>query len=181
MVYLFLADGVAEIEAVTIADCLRRVGINLKMVGVTGMTVTGARGVKVLADIPLSEVTDESCEMLVFPGGLQGVENLAASERVRQLAVWAFEADAPVGAICAAPSFLAGLGLLKRRTVTCYPSTLEAVKQGGAYVLERAVVREGSLITGQGPAASIPFSLALIELLMEREEAELLASQLLYS
>ncbi len=179
MVNLFLADGVAEVEAVTIADCLRRVGIDLKMVGVTGMTVTGARGVKLLADIPLSDVSD--AEMLIFPGGLKCAEHFAASQRVRDLALQAFENETPVGAICAAPSFLAGLGLLKGRTVTCYPSTAETVKQGGAYVLERAVVREGSLITGQGPAASIPFSLALVELLTGREKADMLAAQLLYT
>ncbi|MDR1669727.1 MAG: DJ-1/PfpI family protein [Oscillospiraceae bacterium] len=182
MVYLFLADGVAEMEAVTIADCLRRLEIDLKLVGVTGMTVTGARGVKILADIPVSDVPDGTHEMLIFPGGLRGVENLAASERVRELAARAFEEGAPVGAICAAPSFLAGLGLLKERTVTCYPSTAEAVRRGGAYVLpDRAAVREGALVTGQGPAASIPFSLALAELLLDRENADFLASQLLYA
>ncbi|MDR1692755.1 MAG: DJ-1/PfpI family protein [Oscillospiraceae bacterium] len=181
MVVLFLADGVAEVEAVTIADCLRRVGLDLKLAGVTGETVTGARGVRLLADLPVSDVPDGPHELLVFPGGLTGAENLMASKRVRELASAAMTADTPVGAICASPGFLAGLGLLRGRTVTCYPSVADRVKSGGAYVLERDVVREGNLITGQGPAASIAFSLALVELVLDRKKSEFLASQLLYS
>jgi 4-methyl-5(b-hydroxyethyl)-thiazole monophosphate biosynthesis len=143
------------------------------------MTVTSARGVRLLADIPLEDVPDGPHELLVLPGGLKGAENLAASERVRALVSEAIEADAPLGAICAAPGMLAGLGLLNGRTMTCYPSEAEKAKQGGAYVLDRPWVREGNLITGQGPGASFVFGIALVSLLLGEEKADWLAGQML--
>ncbi len=179
MIYLFLADGVADMEAVTVTECLRRAGLPARTAGVTGMTVTGARGIKILADIPISEVPDGPHDLLVFPGGLRGVENLSACARVRQLVRSAMEADAPVGAICAAPGMLADMGLISGRTVTCYPSEAEKVRQGGAYVLDRPWVREGNLVTGRGPGASVPFGAALVALLLGDDKADWLSEQLL--
>jgi 4-methyl-5(b-hydroxyethyl)-thiazole monophosphate biosynthesis len=179
MVYLFLADGVCESEAVTITEVLRRAGIEVLTAGVTGMTITGARGMKLCADVPLSDVPDGRHDMLVLPGGLPGMENLAASERVCELVKSAMENDAPLGAICAAPSILAEMGLLKGRTVTCYPSLAEKVKSRGAYVIDRTWVREGNLLTGQGPAASMAFGVALVSVLAGDDKADALAGQLL--
>jgi 4-methyl-5(b-hydroxyethyl)-thiazole monophosphate biosynthesis len=189
LVYVFLADGVNETEAVSVTDCLRRAGIETRTVGVTGMTVTGARGMKLLADIPLEEVPTPrpatsaagGRDVLLLPGGLQGVENLSLSERVRELVADAMEAGAPVGAICAAPRMLADMGLIKGRTVTCYPSVADKVKEGGAYVLDRPWVREGNLITGQGPGASLAFGTALAAMLLGEKKADWLAGQLLIS
>jgi 4-methyl-5(b-hydroxyethyl)-thiazole monophosphate biosynthesis len=177
MVYVFLADGVCESEAVTITECLRRAGIKTQTVGVTGLTVTGARGMKLTADIQMGEVRQP--EMVVLPGGLTGVENLKESLGVRSLVKSAMMSGAPVGAICAAPSILADMGLLKGRTVTCYPSLAEKVKASGAYVLDRPWVREGNLVTGQGPGASFEFGVALVEMLLGEEKAGWLAGQLL--
>jgi 4-methyl-5(b-hydroxyethyl)-thiazole monophosphate biosynthesis len=174
-----LADGVAETEAIAVMDCFRRAGIPAQFAGVTGMTVTGARGMSLAADISLFNVSDGPHELLVLPGGLKGVENLAASERVRELIKAAVEADAPLGAICAAPGMLADMGLIKGRTVTCYPSVAEQVKQGGAYLVGRPWVREGNLITGQGPGASFVFGIALVAMLLGEEKADRLAEQLL--
>ncbi|MDR0325628.1 MAG: DJ-1/PfpI family protein [Oscillospiraceae bacterium] len=179
MVFIFLADGVAEMEAVTVTEVLRRAGAEVKTVGVTGMTVTGARGMKLLADIPLGAVTKP--DMLVLPGGLKGVENLAASLGVRSMVKAAVKNDEPLGAICAAPKMLSGMGLLKSRTVTCHPSVAEEVRQGGAYVLDRPWVREGALVTGQGPGASVVFGIALAALLLGEEKADALAEELLVS
>jgi 4-methyl-5(b-hydroxyethyl)-thiazole monophosphate biosynthesis len=181
MVYVFLADGVSETEAVAVIECLRRAGLSVQSVGVTGMTVTSARGVRLPADIPLSDVPDGPHELLVLPGGLKSAERFAASKRVISLVKGAIEADAPLGAICAAPGMLASLGLLSGRTMTCYPSEAEKAKQGGAYVLDRPWVREGNLITGQGPGASFVFGVALVSLLLGEEKADWLAGQLLIS
>ncbi|MDR0292722.1 MAG: DJ-1/PfpI family protein [Oscillospiraceae bacterium] len=179
MVYLFLADGVAEMEAVTVTECLRRGGAAVQTVGVTGMTVTGARGMKLLADIPLADMPDGPYELLVLPGGLRGVENLAASETMRELVRDALMSGMPLGALCAAPKMLAGMGLIEARTVTCHPSVAEEVRQGGAYVLDRPWVREGALVTGRGPGASIAFGIALVSLLFGDGRAGALAEELL--
>ena len=178
MVYVFLADGVAEMEAVTVTEVLRRAGAEAQTVGVTGLTVTGARGMKLLADIPLGAVTKPA--MLVLPGGLKGVENLSASLGVRSMVKDAVSGDTPLGAICAAPAMLSELKLLKGRTVTCHPSVADRVREGGAYLLpDRPWVREGALVTGRGPGASIVFGVALVSLLLGEEKADLLAEELL--
>ena len=179
MVYVFLADGVAEMEAVAVTEVLRRAGAETRTVGVTGMTVTGARGMKLLADIPLGEVGRPS--MVVLPGGLQGVDNLAGAFGVRSLVKAAIQSDQPLGAICAAPRMLSDMGMIKSRTVTCHPSVADKVKQGGAYVLDRPWVREGALVTGQGPGASVVFGIALVSLLFGEEKADALAEDLLVS
>ena len=57
MVYVFLADGFEECEALAPADILRRGGIDLKTVGVTGKTVTGAHGIPVICDITADATT----------------------------------------------------------------------------------------------------------------------------
>jgi 4-methyl-5(b-hydroxyethyl)-thiazole monophosphate biosynthesis len=179
MIYVFLADGVAEMEAVVITEVLRRAGGEVKTVGVTGMTAAGARGQSLNADIPLSEVPDGPHELLVLPGGLKGVENLAASERVCELVTAAMKANAPLGAICAAPSWLAGMGLLQNRTVTCHPTVAETVVKGGATVLNRPWAKDGSLVTGQGPAASIDFAVILTDMLYGAEKGFRVAKELL--
>lgn len=178
MVFVFLADGLAEMEAVTVTEVLRRAGVDTKTVGVTGMTVTGARGMKLEADIPLGEIST-GAEMIVLPGGLKGVENLSASPGVRSLVEAAFRDETPLGAICAAPMMLSDMGLLKDRTVTCHPSVAERVKQGGAYVLGRPWVREGTLITGRGPGASIVFGITLVSALLGEDKADALSEELL--
>ena len=178
MVYVFLADGVAEMEAVTVTEVLRRAGAEVQTVGVTGLTAAGARGMKLLADIPLGAVTKP--DMLVLPGGLKGVENLAASLGVRSLVKAALKEDTPLGAICAAPKLLSDLKLIKDRTVTCHPSVAGKVREGGAYVLpDRPWVREGTLVTGRGPGASTVFSLALVSLLLGEDKADALAEDLM--
>jgi len=177
MVYVFLADGVAEMEAVIIVEVLRRTGIETRTVGVTGGTVAGARGMILTADCSLDEMNET--EMLVLPGGLLGVANLAASETVCRLVRDAVENNKPLGAICAAPGLLANLGLLKGRTVTCHPSVAERVKEDGALVTGGEWNRDNKLVTGRGPGATIAFSLALAALLRGDEAADALAGQLM--
>jgi 4-methyl-5(b-hydroxyethyl)-thiazole monophosphate biosynthesis len=179
MIYIFLADGVAEMESVVITECLRRAGGEVKTVGVTGMTIAGARGQTLTADIPLSEVPDGPHQLLVLPGGLKGVENLAASVRVTELVTAAMQKNSPLGAICAAPSWLAEIGLLNGRTVTCHPSAADKTMRGGATVLNRPWAKDGSLVTGQGPAASIDFSVILADMIFGPEKGFQLAKELL--
>jgi 4-methyl-5(b-hydroxyethyl)-thiazole monophosphate biosynthesis len=117
--------------------------------------------------------------LLVLPGGLKGVENLAASDRVRELVKAAVQSGAPLGAICAAPSMLSDMGLIAGRNVTCHPLVAERVRHGGATVLDRPWVKDGSLVTGQGPAASIDFAVILADLIYGAERGYALAKELL--
>ena len=87
MVYLFLAEGFEEVEALTPVDLLRRAGIELVTVGVGSLTVKGAHGISVCADISEDEALDtlkkgESTDAVILPGGMPGTLNLEASETV---------------------------------------------------------------------------------------------------
>ena len=115
-IYVFLAEGFEEVEALTPVDVLRRAGLPVKTVSVTGvLTVNGAHGVPVVADMVFEEVKEGDAEMIVLPGGLPGATNLDAHEGLGKLIMTFAEAGRPLSAICAAPLVYGKRGLLKGR------------------------------------------------------------------
>ena len=103
-IYVFLAEGFEEVEALTPVDVLRRAGLPVKIVSVTGvLTVNGAHGVPVIADMVFEEVKEADTEMIVLPGGLPGATNLDAHKGLSDLIMAFAEAGKPLSAICAAP------------------------------------------------------------------------------
>lgn len=177
MVYLFLADGFEEIEALGCVDILRRAGIEVETVGVTGKTVAGAHGINVEADILISECGYDA-EMVILPGGSVGTDNLAASCEVASLVNDAAERNAYVAAICAAPTVLGKLGLLQGRRAVCYPG-LEGRLAGAVKSSER-VCADGNFITSRGPGTTAEFSLTIVELLKGRETADAVREGMLW-
>ncbi|NCB09027.1 MAG: DJ-1 family protein, partial [Bacteroidia bacterium] len=68
-----LAEGFEEIEAISIVDVLRRAGMNVVTVSVTGTTmVTGAHKISVTADQLFEAVDYQLVDMIVLPGGMPG-------------------------------------------------------------------------------------------------------------
>lgn len=177
MVYLFLADGFEEIEALACVDILRRAGVDIKTAGVTGKTVAGAHGINVEADILVSECA-ENAEMLILPGGSVGTDNLAASPEVAALVMNAANMNAYVAAICAAPTVLGKLGLLKGRRAVCYPG-LEGKLTGALSSSERVCI-DGNFITSRGPGTTAEFALTLVEILKDRQTADALREGMLW-
>ena len=169
MIYVLLADGFEEIEALCPVDVLRRAGLAVKTVGITGKTVTGSHGIAVSADILPSEAT-EPIELLFLPGGMPGSSNLDASPEVDALLTRALTEGAQIAAICAAPFVLGVRGLLKGRRATCYPG-FEDRLIGAAYT-GAAVETDGVFTTGIGMGAALDFSLRLVEILKDKETAE---------
>ena len=98
--------------------------------------------------------------MLILPGGKKGVENLKKNKDVLNLVRFFFLTPGKeVHAICAAPSILGELGLLKDRHYTCFPG-FEGKE--GTYTKE-GVTKDGNLITGKSMGYTIPFALAIVE------------------
>ena len=164
MVYIFLAEGFEEIEALCPIDVLRRAGISVTSVGVTGKTVRGSHGIEVTADITLEEFSGADtgdAEMAILPGGMPGTKNLQASPVVCNFIKSMAEAGKYVAAICAAPSVLGGLGLLRGKRATCYPGFEDALL--GAEHTEESVVVDEGIITAKGMGVALPFGLTLIE------------------
>lgn len=177
MVYVFLAGGFEEIEAISSIDILRRAGLEVTTVCVGSEPfVAGAHGVIVKADKNISELDlTERPEMLVFPGGATSTERMLFNKRMENyiLAVAADE-SVKVAAICAAPSVIGFYGLLRGRRATCYPGYEDRLI--GAIHADESVVRDGRFLTGVGPGVSIEFALAAVEMICGKEKADEIAN-----
>ena len=161
-IFVFLAEGFEEIEALTPVDVLRRAGLSVQTVSVMDeQVVAGAHGVPVLADKMFAEINPEDAEMILLPGGLPGATNLDAHEGLSQLILDFAEADKPLAAICAAPLVLGNRGLLQSKKATCYPG-FETYLQGAEYTAA-LVEKDGNIITGKGPGAAMEFAFAIVE------------------
>ena len=170
MIYMFLAEGFEEVEALAPLDLMRRAGLSVTTVGVGGTTVTGAHGISVLADMADKDYSDNAPEMIFLPGGMPGTLNLAASEVVMSAIQTAVSTNAYLAAICAAPSILGDLGLLKGKEAICYPGFEERLV--GATISKQRVVRDGKILTAAGMGVAVEFGLAIVEELLGKQKAE---------
>lgn len=171
MVVILLGTGFEEAEALVPADLMRRAGIEVALVGVDGARIAGGHGIAVQADQTLDGIDPEQVELLMLPGGLGGVEAIGASSAARELIHRVWDAGRYVAAICAAPTLLARMGLLKGHRAVCYPG-MEDRMEGALPQPDAQVVVDGKLITGQAPGAAFPFALQLVETLRGPDAVE---------
>lgn len=169
MVYVLLADGFEEVEAIEPIDILKRGGVEVTTVGVTGKVVTGAHGIPVTADIEINEVDGDDMELLMLPGGA-GHELLDASNAVHALISYAVANGKFVSAICAAPSILGKKMLLEGKKATCFPG-YEKYLYGATVVPDKAVI-DGKFITGKGAGAAGEFGFAMLSVLKDKATAD---------
>ncbi|MFV0314023.1 MAG: DJ-1 family glyoxalase III [Anaerotignum sp.] len=179
-VYIFLAEGFEEIEAVTPLDLLRRANIDAKFVSTTNsLQVKGAHNITYTADILFEETsTFAMADAIVLPGGMPGTLNLLAHNGLCQLIDAYYKADKIISAICAAPLILAKLGLLNQKTATIYPG-MES-KLIGAKSSDDAVCLDGNILTSRGVGTAIAFALKLIELLEGEKVAKTIKTDIVY-
>ncbi len=171
MVYLFLADGFEEVEALCPLDVLRRAGVEVTTVGVGKDMIVGAHGITVCADIPDIMYRDSSPDMIILPGGMPGASNLDKSKCVEASLKAAARKGAFMAAICAAPFVLGKRGLLEGKNAVCYPGFEQELK-GAIIDGKRAVVRDGNIITAKGMGAAFEFGLELVRCLKDDETAQ---------
>lgn len=177
MVYVLLGTGFEEVEAIAPVDLMRRAGIEVLTVGISGKTVYGGHNIGVEADITLDEMDLTKLDMIVLPGGLGSVAAARASKEALAALEFAWKNGKFVAAICAAPTVLKDLCITDGKSVTYYPGFEEEMaaanlSQNAAYV------RDDRLITGTSAGCAIPFALALIEALKGKEAAEAVARQI---
>ena len=168
MIYMFLAEGFEETEALAPLDILRRADLPVSTVGVSGKTVTGAHGIAVTADITVSEL-DLSSEIdaVILPGGMPGTLNLDACPTVHKVLELANDRGSVIAAICAAPMILGKKGLLVGKEAICYPGFEKDL--AGATISDKKVVRDGKIITAKGMGVAVEFGLCLVSTLKSED------------
>lgn len=171
-----LAEGFEEIEAMTVVDVLRRAGIKVTTAGLPGTIVEGSRNVKVLADTKLEDVVEKDYDAVILVGGSPGYTNLSKSQKVKKIIGELHRDGKLVAAICGAPTVLAEAGILTNVKATCYPGLEKYIPKPRN---ERLLV-EGNVITSQGPATAMEFSLKLVEHLAGKETMKNVKEQLLF-
>ena len=177
MVYMLLGTGFEETEAVAPLDLLRRAGVEIQTVGVTGKVVYGSHKIGIEADITIDQMDLTALEMIILPGGLGGVASARASKEALEALKFAWDNGKYVAAICAGPTVLADLGITDGKNATCFPGCEE--QMGSAIMAENAAaVTDGKLITGTSAGCAIPFGLALITALKGKDEADRIAKQI---
>ena len=169
MILLLLADGFEETEALVPLDLLKRAKREVKTVGITGKTVTGAHGIPVTADLSPRDVKGK-IDLLILPGGMPGAKNLDESPDVDRLIEKTVADGGRLAAICAAPMILGHRGLLKDKRAVCFPGFENELE--GAFVTQSRVVTDGKITTAVGMGAAYEFGLELISLLAGLKAAE---------
>lgn len=174
-----VADGVEDLECVTLIDVLRRADIEVLVASIEERRmITCARGTRLTADAMLLDVLAQDFDLIVLPGGMPGAQHLAdfepLAERVRKQA----KAGELFAAICAAPALaLQSYGVLRQRRMTCYPAFSDRLS--GCTFVDEAVVVDGNCITSQGPGTALAFALTLVEQLLGRGKRSEVASAML--
>ncbi|MBQ9192333.1 MAG: DJ-1/PfpI family protein [Bacteroidales bacterium] len=173
-IYLFLADGFEDMEAIATRDVLLRGGVDVQTVSVNDEPfVTSSHGITVSVDLTRDDFDDDAPAVMIFPGGMPGTKNLAADKALMALMRRCYAQGGIVAAICAAPGLVASqLEDVSGKRFTCFEGFQDAmVAKGAVYTPESAVV-DGRLITGRGAGHAVNFGLAILETLKGKETAD---------
>ncbi len=171
MVYVFLADGFEEVEALTPVDYLRRAGIEVVTVGVGSREIKGAHGITVVCDKEQESIdSDSSLEGIVLPGGMPGTLNLENSSVVQGFIDYCADHGLMIAAICAAPSILGHKNLLEAKKAVCFPGFEKDLC--GAQIVDAFSVTDGNIITAKGAGAASEFAFDIITYLVSFDKAQ---------
>lgn len=177
MVYVFLANGFEEVEALAPVDILRRADVEVKTVGIGSNIIRGSHGIPVVTDLDSNEIElNENTEMIVLPGGMPGTVNLEGNENVQKAIDFCVNNNKYISAICAAPSILGHKGVLDGKAATCFPGFEKEL--GKACYTDKLVVNDGKITTAKGAGAAVKFGLKLVEILVSKDKADALEASL---
>lgn len=180
MIALFLTTGFEETEAVATIDVIRRAGLSLHVVSITGsLVVKGANEITLQADCLFEDLVNKNdFEMLILPGGMPGTLNLKAHKELMELIKQFAKERKKLAAICAAPIIFGSLGLLKDKSAVCYPGFESELN--AAYVRYDSVLVDDNIITSRGVGTVLHFGLAIVTELLGAEKANEISKAILW-
>lgn len=178
-IYTFLADGLEEIECLAVVDLLRRANIEVCMVSMQeNLMVTGAHNISIQADALFEDIAVDDADLLFLPGGMPGTAHLAEHEGLKNALLSFAEQGKRIAAICAAPSILGELGILKEKKAVCFPG-FES-KLFNAYICEDKVVTDSNITTAKGMGCALDLGLELIRLFLGEEAMQVMKKNIQY-
>ena len=177
---ILFADGCEEIEGLTVVDICRRAGFHIDMISINpdNIDILGAHNIPFECDEMFEDVNITNYDAIILPGGGKGTENLKAFAPLPDVLKNFIASGKLVAAICAAPSVLGVLGLLKERKATCYPGFEEQLE--GAIITPVHAITDGNIITGQGMGAALDFSLEIVRYFTDTETVEQMKKTVIY-
>ncbi len=176
-VYVFLADGFEDVEALIPVDVWRRGGLDVTTVSISDFPlVQSAHGVNIEADIMFEQGDFSDADLLFLPGGMPGATNLFEHKGVCKAVVDQALAGKKVAAICASPAVvLAPLGILEDKKATCYPGFEQMLAENNAEYTGDLYTVADNVTTGEGPAAAFPFAYELLNQLVNKQTSDQIA------
>ncbi len=178
MVYVILAHGFEDIEAISVIDILRRADVDVKTVSVDGKKeVVSSYGVPMIADMLIEDVKTEDIDMIVLPGGMPCTENLISCERLGEVIKQAYADGKFISAISSAPWVLAHLGIIAGRRVVSHPDYKD--KLTDAEILPEIVVHDGQFITSKGSGTALHFAYKIVEVLKGKNDSDKVRDEML--
>ncbi|AMC93751.1 hypothetical protein AOC36_07060 [Erysipelothrix larvae] len=168
-VVVMIAQGSEEIEALSVVNVLRRGNVDVVLMSIhDDKRIVGARNIVIEADVTFDETLIRNAKSIVLPGGVEGTEHLLHFEPLRRILKEIQETHL-IGAICAAPSILADVGILDGKHATSNPGYKEKVMAHPVLYSEETVVKDDRIITSRGMGTSLPFALELLESLIGKD------------
>ena len=159
-VMVVIADGIEELEAVSIIDVLRRAQVGVRVSSVEDREITGANSIKIMADSIYADEAIEDYDGIILPGGTNGARLFAAYSPLLKDIKDFVKDKKLVAAICASPALvLAKSGILDNKKATCYPQFKDKIPN----FVDEKVVEDGNIITSQGPGTALAFALKLAQ------------------
>ena len=173
-VYLFLADGFEDMEAIAPRDVLLRGGVDVQTVSITDDPfVTSSHGITVSADLTRDDYDALEPDVMIFPGGMPGTKNLAADAALMEKMRACYAAGGVLAAICAAPGLvLSQLDDVEGKRFTCFEGCQDPMIARGAVFTPESAVVDGRLVTGRGAGHAVNFGLAILEVIKGKETAD---------
>lgn len=170
MIYLFLAEGYEECEALIPLDILRRANIEVKTVGVGKSTIKSSHRIQLNCDTTTDNLSFENLQGIILPGGMPGTLNLEKSDAVQAAIDYCNNNNLLIAAICAAPLILGHKNLLNGKNATCYPGFENELF--GANFCEQKVVTDGNIITACGVGAAFEFGFEILKHLTDSQKSQ---------
>jgi protease I len=169
-------DGFEQVELTEPKKALETAGATVHVVSPKSGQIKGWNhtdwGDKTSVDKTLDEVKAGDYDGLVLPGGQINPDKLRIEPKAVAFVTEFFNSGKPIGAICHGPWLLVEADVVKRRTLTSWPSVRTDIRNAGGHWVDEEVVTDQNLTTSRKPDDIPAFNERLIRELSQAKPAK---------